>query len=46
MAEVLARASGLLLLAHTRRLSLFALDARELMRTYLDGLMQSLAGSG
>jgi AcrR family transcriptional regulator len=34
-AEVFAHATGLLLLRHTRRLSLFRLDARELMRGYL-----------
>jgi AcrR family transcriptional regulator len=35
MADVLAHASGLLLLAHTRRIALFAVDARELMLTHL-----------
>jgi len=32
MADVFAYASGLLLLAHTRRIALFALDARQLMQ--------------
>lgn len=35
MADVLAHASGLLLLDHTRRIALFALNARELMLTHL-----------
>ncbi|MFH5207554.1 TetR/AcrR family transcriptional regulator [Antrihabitans sp. NCIMB 15449] len=34
-ADVLAHASGLLLLAHTRRIDLFELDARQLMIRYL-----------
>jgi AcrR family transcriptional regulator len=37
MADVLAHASGLLLLAHTRRIALFDLDARELMLSHLHG---------
>jgi AcrR family transcriptional regulator len=36
-AEVFAHAAGLLLLRHTHRLNLFALDARELMQRYLAG---------
>ena len=35
MADVLAHASGVLLLAHTKRIALFALNARELMLTHL-----------
>lgn len=38
MADVFAHASGLLLLAHTRRIALFALNARELMHSHLRGL--------
>ncbi|WP_018162106.1 TetR/AcrR family transcriptional regulator [Smaragdicoccus niigatensis] len=34
-ADVLAHASGLLLLAHTKRLALFGGDARAMMRTHL-----------
>lgn len=34
-AEAFAHASGLLLLRHTRRLTLFRLDARDLMQSYL-----------
>lgn len=34
-AEVFAHASGLLLLRHTHRLNLFALEARDLMERYL-----------
>jgi len=41
-ADVFAHASGLLLLAHTRRLDLFRLDARELMRRHLVQLAESL----
>jgi AcrR family transcriptional regulator len=37
-ADAFAHASGLLLLSHTRRLELFQLDARELMRQHLDQL--------
>jgi AcrR family transcriptional regulator len=42
-ADVFAHASGLLLLSHTRRLALFRLDARELMRRHLDQLASSVA---
>lgn len=38
-ADVLAHASGLLLLAHTRRLALFDLHARTLMQTHLHALL-------
>ncbi|MDJ0396589.1 TetR/AcrR family transcriptional regulator [Rhodococcus sp. G-MC3] len=38
MADVLAHASGLLLLAHTKRLALFDLNARNLMDAHLHGL--------
>jgi AcrR family transcriptional regulator len=41
-ADVFAHASGLLLLAHTRRLDLFRLDARELMRRHLVQLAEGL----
>lgn len=40
-ADVLAHASGLLLLAHTKRLDLFAQDARDLMHAHLDALTRS-----
>jgi AcrR family transcriptional regulator len=38
-ADALAHASGLLLLAHTRRLELFDCPARDLMREHLDRLL-------
>ena len=41
MADVFAHASGLLLLAHTRRIALFALDARQLMQAHLRGLTET-----
>jgi hypothetical protein len=41
MADVFAYASGLLLLAHTRRIALFALDARQLMQAHLRGLTET-----
>ncbi|HZZ50678.1 MAG TPA: helix-turn-helix domain-containing protein [Pseudonocardia sp.] len=40
-ADVFAHASGLLLLRHTHRLKLFRLDARELMRRYLDEIIRA-----
>jgi AcrR family transcriptional regulator len=39
-AETFAHASGLLLLAHTRRLELFHLNARELMQEHLEQLSE------
>jgi AcrR family transcriptional regulator len=39
-AETFAHASGLLLLAHTRRLELFHLKARELMQEHLEQLSE------
>jgi AcrR family transcriptional regulator len=39
-ADTFAHASGLLLLAHTRRIELFRLDARELMCQHLQQLMR------
>lgn len=38
-ADVLAHASGLLLLAHTKRLALFDLDARPMMAAHLERLV-------
>ena len=38
-AEVFAQASGLLLLAHTRRLDLFDVDARHLLTRHLLALV-------
>jgi AcrR family transcriptional regulator len=37
-ADTFAHASGLLLLAHTRRIGLFSLDARDLMQSHLRAL--------
>jgi hypothetical protein len=39
-ADAVAHASGLLLLAHTRRLELFDCPARDLMREHLDRLVR------
>lgn len=40
-ADAFAHASGLLLLAHTKRITLFAQDARDLMRTHLRTLINT-----
>ncbi|MFJ6121466.1 TetR/AcrR family transcriptional regulator [Streptomyces sp. NPDC092129] len=45
-ADAFAHATGLLLLSHTRRLNLFHLQARELMRQHLQRLVESAACPG
>ena len=45
-ADVLAHASGLLLLAHTKRLALFHLDARDMMAAHLHTVFAARAPSG
>lgn len=45
-ADVLAHASGLLLLAQTRRIALFKLDARQLMQSHLLGLTHPMDNPG
>lgn len=42
-ADMFAHASGLLLLAHTKRIELFHLDARQLMLNHLDQLATNAA---